>query len=198
MKIIIILFLITSFYITNKTFQNKISVLAVHENENGDIVGGSKIDLNLKIERGNGQIFVNLDSVEEIDTQISIINSNKITCELFNLDCNKYNFYYSFDNSALILKGPSASSAIAVLTAKTVLKEKMDKNTVITGSLASGGIIGNVGGIDKKIEVAENMGFEKIVIPIFSKYNKTKNRTIEVLPAIDIIDAYNHFNGKQK
>ena len=194
MKILIILFLISSFYLANITHENTISLLAVHEGDNNKIISGSKIDLNLKITRGTGQIFVNLNSVEDIDTQVSITNSQKQACDLFNKDCSKYDFTYTFQNSALILKGPSASAAIAILTIKTLEHEDLNQDIVITGALSSGGVIGNVGGVDKKIEVAQNMGFKKIIVPIFSTYNKTKSRNIEVLPLMDIISAYNEFS----
>lgn len=192
--LIIIAFLGGNIYSNNNSFENTISLLAVSENSNGEIYTGSIINLNLKITPGSGETYVNLNSVEEIDTQISIINSKKIACDLFDLDCNSYDFYYKFDGTALILKGPSASAAIAVLTAKTIKNIKINNDTVITGSLNSGGIIGNVGGVDKKVEVAKSHGFKKVMIPIFDKYNITQNE-IEVLKVMDIIEVYNEFGG---
>ncbi|MCA9495515.1 MAG: hypothetical protein KC589_01115 [Nanoarchaeota archaeon] len=197
-KLIIILFLGLSYFYLNSSFSNSINLLAVSEDSKGDIFSGSLIKLNLEIKPGSGKTFVNLKTIEEIDTQISIINSKKIACELFELDCDSYDFYYEFDGAALILKGPSASSAIAIITAKTVNKQKIDKKSVITGSLNSGGIIGNVGGVDKKIEIAKENGFEKVLIPVFSKYNKSKyedEMDIKIVPVMNVIEAYNAFNG---
>ncbi|MFW6009282.1 MAG: hypothetical protein ACOCP8_08480, partial [archaeon] len=67
------------------------------------------------------------------------------------------------------------------------------------GSLSSGGIIGNVGGIESKIKTAQQNGFDKIIIPVFSDFNQSlyvNNTDIEVIPLIDIIEAYNYFEGK--
>ncbi len=188
--------LILSFVFCFFSFQgsktNSISLLAVSENEAGEIVGGSLVDLSLKVVPGSGKIYIGKDTLEEIDTQISVINSQKIACQIFDLNCNKYDFYYDFSGSALVLKGPSASSAIAILVAKTLRGQTVDKGVVITGSLNSGGLIGVVGGIEEKIAIADEKGFKRILIPIFSAYNASSN-DIEVQEVIDIVDAYNFF-----
>lgn len=196
-KLLIILFLLFGFYHVNNKFTNTISLLAVSEDSQGNIGEGSIINLTLSIIPGTGKTFVNLDTINEVDTQISIINSQKVACELFSLDCENYDFYYNFKGSALVLKGPSASSAIAILTAKTLMKEKIDSNVVITGGLNSGGIMGNVGGVNEKILAAQKNGFKKVIIPIFSDYNESINYDIKVVKAIDIIEAYNEFRGKK-
>jgi predicted S18 family serine protease len=133
-KVLIIVALVLSFYHVKQSSSNTISLLAVSEDQFGEVTTGSIIKLHLTTKPGSGKINVNLNTIQEIDTQISIINSQKIACELFSLDCESYDFFYDFEGSALVLKGPSASSAIAVLVAKTLNKEKLDNNTVITGS----------------------------------------------------------------
>lgn len=201
LKTLLILFVVYGFYIMYNSYSNSISLLAVSEDKNGNTVSGSIVKLNLEIRPGSGQIYTNLNTIEEIDTQISIINSQKIACNLFSLPCEKYDFYFNFEGSALVLKGPSASSAIAILTAKTVKKEQIENDVVITGSLNSGGIIGSVGGIEEKIIVADEYEFKKVLIPEFSSYNLTslneKNLSIEIIPVFDLIEAYNNFNGKE-
>lgn len=193
-KIIIILFLALGYYHVNSSFSNSIYLLAVTEDNDGNPIEGSTIRLDLKIKPGSGQTFVNLNTVEEVDTQISVYNSQKIACRLFQVDCSSYDFFYTFKGSALVLKGPSASAAIAVLTAKTINKVKIDDSVTITGSLSSGGLIGNVGGIDKKIRIAKEEGFEKVLIPTFSTYNQSEEG-IEVKRVLDIIEVYNNYGG---
>jgi len=197
-KICLIIFILYGLYYANisESFSNSISLLAVSEDQKGNLIGGSIIELNLKIIPGTGETFINLNTIEEIDTQISIINSQKIACDLFELDCENYDFYYDFEGSALVLKGPSASSAIAILTAKTINRISLNKNTVITGALNSGGLVGTVGGIETKIKVAEDNKFKKVLIPINSEYDILNNQTkIKVIKVMDIIDAHNEFNG---
>jgi predicted S18 family serine protease len=137
-KILIIAFIVFGFYFTQKSYDNTISLLAVTEDSNGAPTGGSIVELSLQVKPGTGQIYTNLNTIEEIDTQISIINSQKIACSLFSLDCENYDFFYNFKGSALVLKGPSASSAIAILATKTVKREPISEKIVITGSLNSG------------------------------------------------------------
>ncbi len=192
-KIFLVMILLFGLYYFNTSFTNSIDLLAVSENNNGDLTTGSLVKLTLTTKPGSGQTYVNLNTIEEVDTQVSIINSQKIACELFQLNCNKFDFFYDFEGSALVLKGPSASSAIGILTASTVKKQKLKDKIAITGSLSSGGIIGNVGGVDKKVELAKEKGFKKVIIPIFSDYNITQE-DIEVIKTIDLIDAYNEFN----
>ncbi len=195
LKIFLIAFLIYGFYLTSASFSNSIPLLAVNQDDQGNSHGGSVINLYLTVKPGSGQIHVNLNTLEEIDTQISIINSQKIACNLFELDCENYDFYYEFDGSALVLKGPSASSAIAILTAKTLKKEKINNKVAMTGSLNSGGIVGTVGGVDQKIKTAQEEGFKKVIIPLNSEYNGSVEYEIEIVKALDIIEAYNNFNG---
>lgn len=193
-KILMILVFVWAFFYVNEGFENTISLLAVSENDNGDISGSSLIDLNLRIERGSGDIFVNMNSIKDIDTQVSIINSQKVACDIFELDCNSYDFYYSFDGNSVLLKGPSASSAVALLVAKTLEFEKLNDKSVITGSLNSGGLIGNVGGVEEKIKLAKKKGFKRVLVPSFSTFNESKDFGIEVISVLDIVEAHNAFN----
>jgi predicted S18 family serine protease len=176
---------------------NEIRLLAVTEDDNGNVSGGSIIKLKLKVKEGSGNTYISLKSIKETDTQISIINSKKIACNLYKLDCDNYDFYYEFEGSSLILKGPSASSAIAILTVKTIKEENVSQEIGITGSLSSGGIIGTVGGIEKKAEIAEKLGFKKILVPLSYEINESKNYSLEIVKVLDIIEAYNHF-GEEK
>lgn len=194
-KLILITLLISSMYLMSLSYSNSIHLLAVSEDENGKLTGGSVIELFLKIKPGSGETYVNLNTIREVDTQISILNSKKAACLIFELDCSKYDFYYDFKGSALILKGPSASSAIAILTAKTINREHINDDIAITGSLSSGGLIGSVGGINEKIEVAENREYKKVLVPFFSKYNSSKK--LDIIPVLDIVTAYNEFGGKK-
>lgn len=193
-KLAIIFLFIIGYLWTNETFSNEIKLLAVNENPEGEPTSGSIINLELKIRPGSGNVYVNLNTIEEIDTQISIINSQKIACRIFELNCESYDFFYEFTGSALVLKGPSASSAIAILTAKTLNNEIIENDVVITGSLNSGGIVGAVGGIEEKVMVAKQEGFNKVLIPYASEYEGNVSG-IEVIKVLDVVEAYNEFNG---
>lgn len=191
---LILLFVFGYTQVHNTSFTNTIPLLAVNEASNNKIVGGSIVNLTLTITKGTGKTYVNLNTAEEVDTQISILNSQKIACTIFNLDCQNYDFSYQFDGSAFVLKGPSASSAIAILTAKTVQKQKLKPNTAITGTLGSGGLIGAVGGVNEKVKVAKELGITTVIIPTTS--NVTLDG-INIIRTMDLIEAYNNF-GTEK
>lgn len=200
-KIFLIFLILAMFLISNQreegTFTNTINLLSVSKNVEGELIGGRVIPLTLEIKPGSGEIYINSNGILETDTQLSIKNSKEISCNIFELDCNKYDFYYSFSQDNLVLEGPSAGAAIGVLSAKTVLNEKIDDNVVITGSLSSGGVVGIVGGIPEKIELADDLEYKKILIPYFGTYNETKIENIEVVKVLDLVDVYNSF-GEQK
>jgi len=199
-KTILIVFLLWGLFYANQVstnqnpieLENTISLLAVSTDSEGEVKDGSIIDLTLHVRNGTGEIYVNQNSLQEIDTQVSIVNSQKIACNLFQLPCEKYDFYYEFSGTSLILKGPSASSAIAVLVAKTLNGEEIGDDMVITGSLSSGGIIGNVGGVREKAQTAHKYGFDTIVVPVFTREN-LDNLSINVIKTLDIVEAYNYF-----
>lgn len=196
-KVLIVCFLMfLIFGHDEKFFSNDISLLAVSENSDGDVLDGSVVGLSLEIRKGSGRVYVDLGTLEDVDTQISILNSQGIACDLFELDCEDYDFFYRFNGSALVLKGPSASSAIAVLVAKSLRGEKIGDDVVITGSLNSGGLIGSVGGVDEKIEVAKRNGFRKVLVPVFSNYSfdDSVDDGFEVVEVFDVVDAYNNFD----
>ena len=189
-----VIFSLILFQTQDKSFTNTIPLLAVNENEQGNITGGSTIDLKLTITKGTGEIFVNTKSLKEIDTQLSITNGHHTACSLYELPCDNYNFYFSFEGTSTVLKGPSATASIALITAKTINKKKLNNDVVITGSLNSAGVIGTVGGIEKKIEVAQRRGFKKILIPLLASQNISKNSKIDVKPVLSLTQAYNEFD----
>lgn len=182
---------------TQKEFSNTTPLLSVNENEEGEIRGANIINLDLKITRGNGQVFVNSNSLKEIDTQLSITNGKNIACELLDLNCDNVDFHYTFNQDSVILKGPSATSSIALITAKTLNEEKMPENIAMTGSLNSVGVVGPVGGIEEKIKLAQQKGFEKVIIPLTGTPQNTTNFSIDIVPVLDLTQAYNAFDGKQ-
>lgn len=198
LKIIIIFFIIFLLKMNpqNQIYSNSITLVAVNKNSQNNDLSGSTIPLNLKITKGTGKIYINLNKITAKDTQTSILNSNKNACKTFNLNCENYNFYYSFQGNSLFLKGPSASVPIAILTAKTIQKEKINPKITITGMLTSGGIVGKVGGIKYKIQAAIENKMDLIIIPKFSKYNKNLSRNISISEVTNLIEAYNKFGKK--
>ena len=193
--IILLISILTKTDEVQVTSQN-ISLLAVSNTSktSENISQGNVIPLILEIREGSGNSYINLDTIEEIDTQLSIRNSQAAACSLFKLECEKYDFYYTFKSDGLILKGASGSLAIGLLVASSLQKEPLNKNTTLTGTLSFSGLVGHVGSYEEKIDAAKKEGFSKVIIPYGSKINKSYE-DIELKSVLSVFDAYSEMGG---
>ncbi len=179
--IIIFIFLFLSalslyFYKYNNNLNNNnfvvsydyVPLLAVSLDNNGNVSSGSVAFLELNIINGSGRVFVNSEPFSKVDTQASTVFANKFACDFLDFDCSKYDFLYSIKSESPIVGGPSASAAVSFLTISMLSGFKTPKNIAITGTINSGGIIGNVGGVKEKILAAENYGLKAVFVPSFT------------------------------
>jgi uncharacterized protein len=139
-------------------------LLAVTETSNGD--AGGIADLFLEIKPGSGRVFLETFPLTKLDTQISTRFAKEIACDFLDTDCSRYDFFYTITAGSSIIGGPSAGAAISLLTISLIEGISLDDNVAITGTINSGGVIGPVGGIEAKIEAADNEGMRKVLIPI--------------------------------
>ena len=186
-----------------------IKLLAVEEYNSTYV--GSDADLYLELKEGSGRVFLDTFPFTKIDTQISTRFAKEIACSHFKLGCNKYDFIYTIKAKANIIGGPSAGAAIAALTTIAVLDLNYDDQVAITGTINSGGIIGQVGGVKEKLQAASSMGLQKALIPkgssAFSENpedNKSSinlveyardNLSLETIEVIDLDEVVFHFTG---
>ncbi|MBU0665848.1 MAG: S16 family serine protease [Nanoarchaeota archaeon] len=178
-----------------------IKLLSVSSNSEKET--GGTADLFLEVKSGSGRIFIDSFPLTKLDTQISTRFSNQVACEFLNEDCSKYDFFYTIRANSAIVGGPSAGSAITILTIAVLDDLKLDEKTVITGTINSGEVIGVVGGINEKIITAARQGFEKVLIPKWQlSFNESLikkelgNKSITVVKISNIRDALFHFTGK--
>ncbi len=139
-------------------------LLAVSDTENGQT--GGIADLYLEIEPGTGRVFLETFPLTKVDTQISTRLAKEIACDYADADCSKYDFFYTITADSPIIAGPSAGAAITALTFSLIKDVALDKNTAITGTINSGGLIGPVGGLKAKVEAASKSGIKKVLIPL--------------------------------
>jgi len=174
-KIIILMLVLLLFLLPNAAAkQGHMRLLAVTETSNGDV--GGIADLYLEIKPGTGRVFLETFPLTKVDTQISTRFAKEIACDFLDADCGKYDFFYTITADSSIIGGPSAGSAIAVLTISLIKDAPLNDEVAVTGTINSGGVIGPVGGIEAKIEAAERAGMEKVLIPM-GEYFDT-NQTI--------------------
>lgn len=139
-------------------------LLAVSDAENGQV--GGIADLYLEISPGTGRVFLETFPLTKVDTQISTRLAKEIACDYADVDCGKYDFFYTITADSPIIAGPSAGAAITVLTFSLIKDIKLDDNAAITGTINSGGLIGPVGGLKAKIEAASKSGIKKVLMPL--------------------------------
>ncbi|MBW2991442.1 hypothetical protein KY348_07115 [Candidatus Woesearchaeota archaeon] len=159
-----------------------ITLLTVGE-AGADTVGGTA-DAFLDVKYGTGRIFLDSFPLTKIDTQISTRYANEIACDHLDMDCSGHDFFYTIRAGSTIVGGPSASAPLTVLTIAALKDLELRNDTVMTGTINSGGSIGPVGGTVKKAMAAEKAGFKRVLIPLFSfnleeitSENKTLNTT---------------------
>ncbi|MBW2980917.1 hypothetical protein KY360_05870 [Candidatus Woesearchaeota archaeon] len=185
--------------------QGHMRLLAVKEAPGG--FNGSIADLYLEITDGTGRVFLDTFPLTKVDTQLSTRFAKEIACDYLDEDCSKFDFFYMIRSESPIVGGPSAGAAITFLTMALLDDIPIDESATVTGTINSGGIIGHVGGIKPKIDVAAESGLKKVLIPKGSvvkeanetvdleKYAKSKN--IEVFEASTVDDMIHLFTGRE-
>lgn len=156
-----------------------LKLLAVIEDETGKTtLEGSTADLYLEILPGSGRVFLDTYPLTKLDTQISTRFAKEIACDYLDTDCNKYDFIYTIRSGSSIIGGPSAGAAITVLTIALLEDIPVDESVAVTGTINSGGIVGNVGAVKQKIEAAARGGIKKALIPEGERYYYEKTEEI--------------------
>ncbi|MBW2976772.1 hypothetical protein KY347_04980 [Candidatus Woesearchaeota archaeon] len=163
-KLIILCLLLASLLLPDiNAERGHMKLLAVSETNDG--YKGGIADLYLEVKPGSGRVFLETFPLTKLDTQISTRFAKEIACDFADIDCGKFDFFYTITADSPIVAGPSAGAAISVLTFSLIKDVDFDGNTVISGTINSGGLIGPVGGLKAKIEAAHEAGLKKVLIP---------------------------------
>ena len=126
---------------------------------------GAIADLYLTIKEGEGRVFLDTSPLTKIDAQMSTRIAKEIACDFLDFDCRQKDFFYTIRSASPIVGGPSAGAAISILTISLLDGLTINEEVAITGTINSGGIIGPVGGLKAKIEIASQKGIKKVLIP---------------------------------
>lgn len=131
----------------------------------GNETYGGTADLELIIRPGSGNVYLATFPFSKLDTQISTRFANEIACSMVDVDCDRYDFFYSITADSTIIGGPSAGASLAALTVALLDNQPILDDVAITGTISAGGIVGPVGGIREKIAAAANDGMTTVIIP---------------------------------
>lgn len=140
-------------------------IVAVNRAENGVYVGVSA-DLYVKVTcPGNGHVYVETSPLSELDTQASARVAVMVATIVANLSFTVCDYFVSIKANTSIIGGPSASAAIAVAFASSLLDIPLDESVVITGMIMPDGSIGPVSGLPEKLEAAAKRGAKVFMYP---------------------------------
>lgn len=173
-----------------------IKLLAVSEN----ISEGVIVDLALDIIDGSGKVLLETYPLASIDTQISLRIAKTIACKTSEEYCLNKDFVYSIESRSPIVAGPSAGAAMTLLTIASLEDIDLDESVVMTGTINSGGVIGNVGGVKEKISAAAHAGLHTVLIPkgepnASDLIAHGSELNISVIEVADVEEAYEIFTG---
>ena len=84
---------------------------------------------------------------------------------------------------------PAVDLAVCCSIISSLLDIVADSNTVLVGEVGLGGEVRSVGHIEKRIQEAERLGFERILIPKSNLKNLNNRSGIKVLAVDNLIDA---------
>jgi len=179
---------------------NNLTLLTVSELDDGTFIGGTA-QLILETKPGNGAIFIDSYPLTKLDTQISTRFANQVACDLVQVDCTRFDFFYTIRANSPIVGGPSAGAATALLTAAVLKDIDLDEGTVMTGTINSGGLIGPVAGIPEKVLAAEEAGLSTVLIPLWTmrsfsneSSNDSLNTTLTVIEVSTLVEALSFYS----
>jgi len=186
--------------------QGHMKLLAITEKDSD--YKGSIADLYLEIKPGTGRIFLETFPLTKFDTQISTRFAKEIACSYENIDCGKYDFFYTINADSPIIAGASAGSSIAILTISLLKDLNLKEDVAITGTINSGGLIGPVGGLKEKIEAGKKSGINTVLIPRGGRILKEDNKTsdiknfskkidVNIVEVSTLEDAIEEFTGQK-
>jgi uncharacterized protein len=189
--------------------EGSIKLLALSEKSDGS-TEGIVADLDLEVTDGAGRVFLETFPLTKITTQVSMRFAQQVACKELDIDCSDRDFFFTVKALPGVVGGPSAGSAAAVLAASLIADLRLRNDTVITGTINSGGVIGPVGGLKEKIEAAAAAGMKRALIPqgtAMQGENET-NETIDlvahgkahgivVIEVATLLEALEHYTGKE-
>ena len=139
-------------------------IFGVTNSSNGTLVGVPAL-LNLTITNGTGKVFLGSTPLTQTDTQAQAVLSAQLACQLLNINCNDYNFYYYITSSSVEVGGPSAGSAFTMAAMSILSGEPLNPSVAMTGTANPDGSVGIVGDVSQKSEAAANQHIKTFLYP---------------------------------
>ena len=174
-------------------------IFGVTNSSNGTLVGVPAL-LNLTITNGTGEVFLGSTPLTQTDTQAQAVLSANLACQLLNVNCDNYNFYYYITSASVEVGGPSAGSAFTMAAMSILSGKPLNKNVAMTGTANPDGSVGIVGDVSQKSEAAANQHIKTFLYPSTDSissaalsYDEAHGET--PIPVSSEYQAFNYFTG---
>ncbi len=153
---------------------------------------GGLVNVTIRLAPGDGDVYVNVQPRVGMMTQESVENAvyyayaasgKGEACDVF--------VTFEAQPSTTFIEGPSAGTALAVMTYALFENESMREDTIITGSIDRSGNVGPVGGLYEKAKGAAGMGARYFITPVETLYETLLLEEVESQYDITILEARN-------
>jgi len=156
---------------------------------------GVAAELAVELHSGSGRVFVDTTPLTKIDTQASARLSKQVACETLKVNCSAYDFFYIIRSPVQMIGGPSAGSAMTVLTLVVLTNSTAKDNVGITGTINPDGSIGQIGSVYEKALSAKDSGVDIFLVPRGQAGFSING--VEVIEISKITDAFYYLTGRQ-
>jgi uncharacterized protein len=136
---------------------------AVAQTEEGLV--GALSTMRIKIENGDGHVFVDTFPLTEMDMQSSARMAASVACSVSDKNINDYDFFVVVRGDSQLVGGTSAGGAMTVAMIAALKNLTLRKGVMMTGTISPDGSIGPVSGIPQKMEAAKSVGTKTFLIP---------------------------------
>lgn len=138
-----------------------IPILAVSVQKHQGLVGYANVD----IRPGKGRILVETSPFIEPDMQYSANTAVKVAENLTNIPMDDKEIIFSFDTGSMVIGGPSAGAAMAVLTISALTGRQIKDGVMVTGTISPDGRIGQIGSVIEKSDAAGMNSTKILLVP---------------------------------
>lgn len=180
MRVLLALLLLSSVVTAHDVIKSgNVTLLAL--TESGEVQVGTIAQLGLEIRPGSERVYLETFPMTKVTTQASLRFAQQVACSELEVDCSQYDFLFTIKALPGIVGGPSAGGAATVLITSLLLDKPIPQAIAMTGTINSGGMIGPVGGLQKKIEAAGSNHIKTVLIPKGTRQFEEDNKTIDLV-----------------
>ncbi len=192
---------------------NEIGVFEMHEDGLSEVKNPSELFLSERDKETSGSIVTSsmegtrtvLLEVQALVTPSNYGNPQRVTTGfdqrrlsiLLAVLEKRAGYKLSANNVFLNMAGgfkifePAVDLAVCICIASSLLDRVADNSTVVIGEVGLGGEIRSIGNIEKRIQEAQKLGFEKIIIPANNFKGLKTGGMIKIIPVENLTDAVN-------